>query len=134
MLNIGKGNHKRFKPDLAPLIDVVFLLLIFYMLTFAIPGQGLDIKLPPDSTPVEKIDEPLSVKMLSASEFLVGGEKTDLKGLEGLLRIEIKKRKLKTVVIHADEEAKYESFALVLDLARLAGAKNFSLVMYTTNI
>ena len=129
MLNIGKGNHKRFKPDLAPLIDVVFLLLIFYMLTFAIPGQGLDIKLPPDSTPVEKIDEPLSVKMLSASEFLVGGEKTDLKGLEGLLRIEIKKRKLKTVVIHADEEAKYESFALVLDLARLAGAKNFSLVM-----
>ncbi|MBC8284633.1 MAG: biopolymer transporter ExbD, partial [Nitrospinae bacterium] len=115
MLNIGKGNHKRFKPDLAPLIDVVFLLLIFYMLTFAIPGQGLDIKLPPDSTPVEKIDEPLSVKMLSASEFLVGGEKTDLKGLEGLLRIEIKKRKLKTVVIHADEEAKYESFALVLD-------------------
>ena len=133
-MNIGKGNHKRFKPDLAPLIDVVFLLLIFYMLTFAIPGQGLDIKLPPDSTPVEKIDEPLSVKMLSASEFLVGGEKTDLKGLEGLLRIEIKKRKLKTVVIHADEEAKYESFALVLDLARLAGAKNFSLVMYTTNI
>ena len=129
MLNIGKGNHKRFKPDLAPLIDVVFLLLIFYMLTFAIPGQGLDIKLPPDSTPVEKIDDPLSIKMLSAGEFLVGGKKTDLKGLEGLLRIEIKKRKLKTVVIHADEEAKYESFALVLDLARLAGAKNFSLVM-----
>lgn len=129
MLNIGKETHKRFKPDLAPLIDVVFLLLIFYMLTFAIPGQGLDVKLPSGSTSAVQIDKPLSVKMLSASEFMVGDKKTGLKGLEGLLIVEINKRTLKTVVIHANDKTKYENFALVLDLARLAGAKNFSLVM-----
>lgn len=129
MLNIGQKKQKRFKPDLAPLIDVVFLLLVFYMLTFAIPGQGLEIKLPPGSNSAEKIDKPLSIKMLSSSEFLVGTQKADLKGLEGLLKNELNKRTLKTVIIHANEKTKYENFALVLDLARLAGAKNFSLVM-----
>jgi biopolymer transport protein ExbD len=129
MLNIGKENHKRFKPDLAPLIDVVFLLLIFYMLTFAIPGQGIDIKLPLGSTSMPQIDKPLSIEMLSTNEFIVGEKKTDLKGLEGLLRIEIGKKTLKTVLIQANEKTKYENFALVLDLARLAGAKSFSLIM-----
>ena len=128
-MNIGKENHKRFKPDLAPLIDVVFLLLIFYMLTFAIPGQGLEIKLPPGSTSVGQVDKPLSIKMLSSSEFLVDGKKAELRELEALLKTEIDKRSLKTVVIHASENTKYENFTLVLDLARLAGAKNFSLVM-----
>jgi biopolymer transport protein ExbD len=129
MLSIGRENHKRFKPDLAPLIDVVFLLLIFYMLTFAIPGQGLEIKLPSGSTSAEQIDKPLSIKMLSSSEFLVDGKKAELRELEALLKTEIDKRSLKTVVIHANDKAKYKNFALVLDLARLAGAKNFSLVM-----
>jgi biopolymer transport protein ExbD len=129
MLNIGKEKQKRFKPDLAPLIDVVFLLLIFYMLTFAIPGQGLDVKLPPGSSSSTQVDKPLSVKMLSSSEFLVGDEKVSLTGLEAFLRVEIKKRNLKTVIIYANDKTKYQNFTLVLDIARLAGAKNFSLVM-----
>ena len=129
MLNIGKENHKRFKPDLAPLIDVVFLLLIFYMLTFAIPGQGLKIKLPPGSTSADQIDKPLSIKMLSSSEFLVDGKKAELRELEALLKTEIDKRSIKAVIIHANEKTKYKNFTLVMDLARLAGAKNFSLVM-----
>jgi biopolymer transport protein ExbD len=46
-----------------------------------------------------------------------------------LFRIEIGKKTLKTVLIEANEKTKYENFALVLDLARLAGAKSFSLIM-----
>ena len=41
-----KPRRKISKLDMAPLIDVVFLLLIFFMLTFAIQGQGMDISLP----------------------------------------------------------------------------------------
>ncbi len=129
MLNIGKEKQKRFKPDLAPLIDVVFLLLIFYMLTFAISGQGLEVKLPPGPASAKQIDEPLSIKMLSSSKYLVGDRRAELTELEALLKAEIDKRTLKAVVIHVNEKAKYKDFALVMDLARLAGAKNFSLVM-----
>ena len=43
MIEISKPERDRFQVDLAPLIDVVFLLLIFFMLTFAVAGQGLDL-------------------------------------------------------------------------------------------
>ena len=46
MLDLFSRQKKRFEIDMAPLIDVVFLLLIFFMLTFAIQGQGLSISLP----------------------------------------------------------------------------------------
>ena len=46
MLDLFPSRKKRFQIDMAPLIDVVFLLLIFFMLTFAIQGQGLAISLP----------------------------------------------------------------------------------------
>ena len=46
MLNLCQTNVKRYGIDMTPLIDVVFLLLIFFMLTFAIQGQGLTISLP----------------------------------------------------------------------------------------
>ena len=46
MLDLFPSKKKRFEIDMAPLIDVVFLLLIFFMLTFAIQGQGLAISLP----------------------------------------------------------------------------------------
>ena len=46
MLNLSEKSTKRYGIDMTPLIDVVFLLLIFFMLTFAIQGQGLTLKLP----------------------------------------------------------------------------------------
>jgi biopolymer transport protein ExbD len=46
MLQLAIKKKGRFKTDMAPLIDVVFLLLIFFMLTFAVPGQGMDVNLP----------------------------------------------------------------------------------------
>ena len=46
MLDLFPSKKKRFEIDMAPLIDVVFLLLLFFMLTFAIQGQGLSISLP----------------------------------------------------------------------------------------
>ena len=54
MLDLFPSHKKRFEIDMAPLIDVVFLLLIFFMLTFAIQGQGLAISLP-DGEETQKV-------------------------------------------------------------------------------
>ncbi len=129
MLNISKGNHKRFKPDLAPLIDVVFLLLIFYMLTFAIPGQGLDVKLPQGSSFHDDNEKPLSIRISLENSIRVGEKTTNLQGLEALLISEFAIRPNKTVIVQSDDKIKYDTFIRVFDLARRAGAQSFSLVM-----
>ncbi|HRU00885.1 MAG TPA: biopolymer transporter ExbD, partial [Victivallales bacterium] len=56
-LSIIKG-----KPDLTPMIDVVFLLLLFFMLSSSfVQITGIEIKLPeavsPEETKAEKIDD-----------------------------------------------------------------------------
>jgi len=129
MLNITKGNHKRFKPDLAPLIDVVFLLLIFYMLTFAIPAQGLDVKLPQGVSSESPEEAPLVIKIHRADDIQVGRQSTDLKNLMAILESEIIGRRNKDVIVHTDDKTLYDVFVQVFDMARRAGASNFSLVM-----
>ena len=129
MLNITKGNHKRFKPDLAPLIDVVFLLLIFYMLTFAIPAQGLDVKLPNGTSSNTPEEMPLVIRINQADDIQVGDQSTNLKGLMTILQSEITRRSNKAVVVHTDDKALYDIFVQVFDMARQAGASDFSLVL-----
>lgn len=129
MLNITKGNKKPFKPDLAPLIDVVFLLLIFYMLTFAVSGQGLGVKLPQESSSNTKEEIALTIKINGIEDIRVDKRITNLSGLEFMLKAEILGKKNKAVIIETNNMIKYDIFVRVFDLARQAGAKNFSLVM-----
>jgi len=129
MLNINKGNHKRFKPDLAPLIDVVFLLLIFYMLTFAIPSQGLDVKLPNGTSSHSAEEMPLVIRINQANNIQVGSQSTNLENLKDILKSEIAGRNNKAVVIHTHDKTLYDIFVQVFDFARQAGASDFSLVM-----
>jgi biopolymer transport protein ExbD len=129
MLKITKGNKKPFKPDLAPLIDVVFLLLIFYMLTFAVSGQGLSVKLPQGPSSNTREEVALTIKINGIEDVQVGEEKTTLNELESILKVKIVGRKNKAVVIETNSAVKYDIFVRVFDLARQAGAKNFSLVM-----
>jgi biopolymer transport protein ExbD len=129
MLNITKGNKKPFKPDLAPLIDVVFLLLIFYMLTFAVSGQGLGVKLPQGSSSNAIEEIALTIKINGIDDIQVGEKKFSLSELETMLKTEIVSRKNKAVIVETNNVVKYDIFVRVFDLARQAGAKNFSLVM-----
>ena len=129
MLNITKGSHKRFKPDLAPLIDVVFLLLIFYMLTFAIPAQGLDVKLPNGTLSNTPEEMPLVIRINQVDDIQVGDQSTNLKGLMAILQSEITRRSNKAVVVHTGDKTLYDIFVQVFDMARQAGASDFSLVL-----
>lgn len=129
MLLIEKRKKGRFKPDLAPLIDVVFLLLIFFMLTFAVSGQGLDLTLPSGVSSEVKNESILVVNIDHQGVIRMGGEVLALESLTADLRKALKDRENKTVSIQADNETLYDLFVKVFDMARLAGAEKFSLTL-----
>ena len=62
MLDLFPLKKKRFEIDMAPLIDVVFLLLIFFMLTFAIQGEGLSISLP-EGDKIQEVEKNVVIKI-----------------------------------------------------------------------
>ena len=129
MIQIETPKKQRFKTDMAPLIDVVFLLLIFFMLTFAIPGQGMDLDLPNESSNIISRESQLIVSIDNAGAITINGKPVELESLMEKLSLELKDRNDKSVSIQTDDKTIYDLFVNVLDIARLAGAKEFSLIM-----
>ena len=127
MLDLFPSHKKRFEIDMAPLIDVVFLLLIFFMLTFAIQGQGLAISLP-DGEETLKVDKDIIVKIDRNSNLLLNDKPIELDSLRSALGEELSTRSDKLVVIDSAPKVKYNLFAQVLDVSREAGAENFSII------
>ena len=127
MLDLFPSHKKRFEIDMAPLIDVVFLLLIFFMLTFAIQGQGLAISLP-EGEETQKVDKDIIVKINRNSNILLNDKPIELDSLGSALGEELSTRSDKLVVIDSAPKVKYNLFAQVLDVSREAGAENFSII------
>ena len=127
MLDLFPSQKKRFQIDMAPLIDVVFLLLIFFMLTFAIQGQGLAISLP-EGEETEKVEKDIIVKIDRNNKLYLNDRQIEIDSLGAALGEDLLQRSDKMVVIDSAPKVKYELFARVLDVSREAGAENFSII------
>ena len=127
MLDLFPSKKKRFEIDMAPLIDVVFLLLIFFMLTFAIQGQGLAISLP-EGEETQKEEKDIIVKIDQNNNLHLNDQQIKIDSLKSILNEKLLSRGDKLVVIDSAPRVKYDLFARVLDVSREAGAENFSII------
>ena len=127
MLDLFPSQKKRFQIDMAPLIDVVFLLLIFFMLTFAIQGQGLAISFP-EGEETEKVEKDIIVKIDRNNKLYLNDRQIQIDSLGTALGEDLLRRSDKLVVIDSAPKVKYGLFARVLDLSREAGAEHFSII------
>ena len=127
MLDLFPSQKKRFQIDMAPLIDVVFLLLIFFMLTFAIQGQGLAISLP-EGEETEKVEKDIIVKIDRNNKLYLNDRQIQIDSLGAALGENLLRRSDKLVVIDSAPKVKYGLFARVLDVSREAGAEHFSII------
>ena len=118
---------KNVEVNLTPLIDVVFLLLIFFMVSTTFDKQTqIQIKLPEaDSTEtVEKEPEVIEVGVNEAGNYYVNQEELLKSDAETLKRMLVKVAQGKTdlpVIISADGKAPHQSVVTVLDVASQLG-------------
>ncbi len=117
-------------PNLTPLIDVVFLLLVFFMLTsHFVRDQAVTVDLPvADSGEAVEEDERLEVVLDKAGRFLINDHFVEPEALEETLRQHLDKREEKVVRIRGDRAASLGGAVGVLDAARKAGADAVDIV------
>jgi biopolymer transport protein ExbD len=111
--------------EIAPLIDVVFLLLLFFMVTTQfISLPGIKITLPgvePGSTATAtaKID----VNMTAAGDIYVAGDPVNLPDLPAAMKKHYRDAETTVVILRADENVSHGRVVAVMDAVRRTGLK-----------
>jgi biopolymer transport protein ExbD len=116
-------------PDLTPLIDMVFLLLIFFLLTSFLAMPSIPVRLP-ETEAAELHETPEPVVVIEADgALLLDGRVLTLEELESALIEMFSSRDPKELLIQADREVRFQTVVDVMDVSKKAGAENLSFLV-----
>lgn len=142
MAIIKRRSHKGIQgADLTPMIDVVFLLLIFFMVAtnFVEETQQFNVELPKaEESEVAKLEDVLSVLVHKFEEgadseekglFRIRSEAVSRRDLFRRLEEEKNTRELRAVIIKADKDARYQDVISVISCLQALDIPDFSLAV-----
>jgi biopolymer transport protein ExbD len=116
--------------DMIPMIDVVFQLILFFLVstTFAML-PGISLNLPESSTTEAAEITPLSVTIINRDELYLNKDKIPFDHLESALVNIYTEEQFKTqnITLEADESVPYGLIIEVLDILRKSGFQNINL-------
>ena len=128
-MKINLRNTKKARIEMLPMIDCVFLLLVFFiyaMLSMAV-HRGLPVNLPTSKT--VKIDKKLvlTVTIKADGSIFVDKEPVELERVTTVLQAKATGQEQAVVLLFADRNLAYQSLFEVLDRIRQAGLNRISL-------
>jgi len=119
-------NHEHI--NLTPLVDVVFLLLLFFMLSSQfVSAPTIKIALPDSKTSQPEVQKEVIITIAKDGTLFLDQDRIMLSGLMYSLQQKLTKMKKPAVRIKADREAQLGLVVNVVDEIRLAGAGSFSI-------
>ena len=117
-------------PNLTPLIDIVFLLLVFFLLTaHFVRDEGIAIQLPEAESAVASDDDALVEVLIDAEgRIRLDKEEVPVDQLEARIRASLEGKEKKWVTLRGDRSTQLQITVSVLDAARRAGAESVDVV------
>jgi biopolymer transport protein ExbD len=113
--------------DITPLLDIVFQLLLFFILTSALVSPSIELDLPESSQSNETIEADLVISADKEGRIFFNDRIVRQEEIEPSLRIFTAQNKDGTVILRVDSELAYGNFFSILDASRNAGIKNLHL-------
>lgn len=124
--------------NLTPLIDVVFLLLIFFMVSTTFTRETRLSVVLPEATGVPQIEDPrmVEVNIAGSGDYAVNGERLVRSDAETLRSVLLRLAQEGTdmpFVITADAQSSHQSVVTVMDVAGRLGFSNLSITTQESN-
>lgn len=120
--------------NMTPLIDIMLVLLIIFMVTSsAAIESGMDVNLPEMNAVSDKEGQVLVVSLTKSGDISVQGETVNSGELKAKITEKLASLKTDTVILEGDSESQLDKVMNVMDTAREAGAKNFSIAARLKN-
>lgn len=119
--------------DMSPLIDCVFILLIFFIVTTTfVEETGVEVDKPQAATAQQLEKTSILIALTSTGEVVYGGREIGISGVQPLVKRMLQKEDV-PVIIQADKESQSGLLVRVIDEAKLAGATKVSLASLRTS-
>ena len=123
-----RGSGSVAEINMTPLIDMVFILLIFFIVTTSFVNEtGVDVNRPSAETAVNKELANIMVAITSSGQINIGGRVVDRRALRANIERLHAENPEGSVIIIADKDVKTGLLIEVMDQARLAGIANVSI-------
>ena len=114
--------------DISPLIDVVFLVLIFFIVTTVfVKETGVEVSKPRAASSEDLQKQAILIAVTSEGRVWHGGREVGTDGVRAVVSALLEEDDQTPVVVRADAAAATEMTVKVIDAAKLAGAKSVSL-------
>jgi biopolymer transport protein ExbD len=114
--------------DLTPMLDVVFIMLIFFIVTASfIKEAGIEVNRPEASTSSKKDNVNILVAVSANNEIWIDKRRIDKRSVRSVIERMHAENPKGAVVVQADNESNTETVAGVIDSARAAGVYDVSL-------
>jgi biopolymer transport protein ExbD len=123
-----RGGSKGVEINMGPLIDMVFLLLIFFVVTTSfVKEAGIDVQKSTAATAEVKQKGNILIGLTAEGDVFMEGKKVDFRSVRGLVERALAEDPESGVVVVADRESETGDVIKVMDQCRVAGAKDVSL-------
>jgi biopolymer transport protein ExbD len=114
--------------NVSPLIDIVFILLIFFIVTTVfVEETGVEVQRPQAASAMDLEKNSILIAITDTGKVVYGGQEIGVKGVRGIVKRLIKQTADMPVIIQADKDASVDLYTQVHDEAALAGAQSINL-------
>jgi biopolymer transport protein ExbD len=114
--------------NMTPMLDVVFIMLIFFIVTASfVKEAGIDVNRPEAATAVKKQRANILVAISDKGEIWINKRQVDIRAVQANIERLKAENPQGSVVIQADKKATTEMLIKVMDASRAAGAFDVSI-------
>ncbi|MBT8043385.1 MAG: biopolymer transporter ExbD [Verrucomicrobiae bacterium] len=114
--------------NISPLIDVVFILLIFFIVTTVfIEETGVDVNKPRAASAEDLEKNSILIAVTSDGQVYQGGRSIGIDGVRSVVAAMLEQDDTMPVIIQGDKDSTHGTVVKVIDAAKLAGARTVNL-------
>ena len=126
--NLPRRKQKDMGIEMGPLMDIVFILLIFFVVTSSFTREtGVDVTKPQAQTASQLEKENLLIAITREGTIHMNERQVDLASLQDILKQSLAKAPDREAVVIADKESETGVLVQVIDMCNLAGVKKVSI-------
>ena len=118
--------------NLTPMLDVVFIMLIFFIVTASIIKEaGIDVDRPDAPTADSQDDAAILIAISANDEIWIDRRETEPNAVRTMIERLHAENPKGSIVIQADEESTHETLVVVMEAAKQAGVTNVAIAALT---